>query len=125
MILVNFEFRLISPLKYFLQISIIIKLKSSVVYVGSILIIYKSVFMIPVSIDHLPNQWYHINCPVLRNRSHLFMVNLLSRLFLNTKFFVDLDQTLALQGYISLKAYRLTPAALENLKSEDYFSPDK
>jgi translation initiation factor 3 subunit H len=34
------------------------------------------------------------------------------------------DQSLALQGYISLKAYRLTPAALENLKNEDYFSPD-
>lgn len=35
------------------------------------------------------------------------------------------DQPLALQGYISLKAYRLTPAALENLKDETYFSPDK
>jgi len=34
------------------------------------------------------------------------------------------DQALALQGYISLKAFRLTPAALENLKNEDYFSPD-
>lgn len=34
------------------------------------------------------------------------------------------DQALALQGYINLKAYRLTPAALENLKNEDYFSPD-
>jgi len=34
------------------------------------------------------------------------------------------DQALAVQGYISLKAYRLTPAALDNLKSEDYFSPD-
>ncbi|CAF1392382.1 unnamed protein product [Adineta ricciae] len=34
------------------------------------------------------------------------------------------DQALAMQGYISLKAYRLTPAALENLKNEDYFSPD-
>jgi translation initiation factor 3 subunit H len=34
------------------------------------------------------------------------------------------DQSLAMQGYISLKAYRLTPAALENLKIEDYFSPD-
>jgi len=34
------------------------------------------------------------------------------------------DQALAVQGYISLKAYRLTPAALENLKIEDYFSPD-
>jgi len=34
------------------------------------------------------------------------------------------DQALALQGYISLKAYRLTPAALENLKIDDYFSPD-
>jgi hypothetical protein len=32
---------------------------------------------------------------------------------------------LALQGYINLKAYRLTPAALENLKTEDYFSPDR
>ncbi|CAF0752356.1 unnamed protein product [Rotaria sp. Silwood1] len=34
------------------------------------------------------------------------------------------DQALALQGYISLKAYRLTLAALENLKNEEYFSPD-
>jgi len=34
------------------------------------------------------------------------------------------DQALAVQGYISLKAYRLTSAALENLKNEDYFSPD-
>ncbi|CAF0729824.1 unnamed protein product [Rotaria sordida] len=34
------------------------------------------------------------------------------------------DQALALQGYIKLKAYRLTPAALENLKNEEYFSPD-
>lgn len=34
------------------------------------------------------------------------------------------DQALALQGYISLKAYRLTPAALENLKIEEYFSPE-
>ncbi|CAF3873924.1 unnamed protein product [Rotaria sp. Silwood2] len=34
------------------------------------------------------------------------------------------DQALALQGYISLKAFRLTSAALENLKNEDYFSPD-
>jgi len=39
--------------------------------------------------------------------------------------FFNLDQALALQGYISLKAYRLTPAALENLKNEDYFSPDR
>ena len=37
----------------------------------------------------------------------------------------DIDQALALQGYISLKAYRLTPAALENLKIEEYFSPEK
>jgi len=34
------------------------------------------------------------------------------------------DQALAAQGYISLKAFRLTAAALENLKNEDYFSPD-
>jgi hypothetical protein len=40
-------------------------------------------------------------------------------------FFFNLDQALALQGYISLKAFRLTPAALENLKNEDYFSPDR
>lgn len=39
--------------------------------------------------------------------------------------FVFVDQALALQGYISLKAYRLTQAALDNLKSEDYFSPDR
>lgn len=36
-----------------------------------------------------------------------------------------LDQALAQQGYISLKAFRLTPAAVENLKNEDYFSPDR
>lgn len=36
-----------------------------------------------------------------------------------------LDQALALQGYISLKAYRLTAAALENLKNDEYFSPDR
>lgn len=34
------------------------------------------------------------------------------------------DQALALQGYINLKAYRLTPAALENLKNDEYFAPD-
>ncbi|CAF3232428.1 unnamed protein product [Rotaria socialis] len=34
------------------------------------------------------------------------------------------DQALALQGYISLKAFRLTPAALDNLKNEEYFSPE-
>lgn len=34
------------------------------------------------------------------------------------------DHALALQGFISLKAYRLTPAALENLKNEEYFSPE-
>ncbi|CAF5206547.1 unnamed protein product, partial [Rotaria magnacalcarata] len=35
------------------------------------------------------------------------------------------DQALALQGYISLKAFRLTPAALDNLKNEEYFSPER
>ncbi|CAF0812568.1 unnamed protein product [Didymodactylos carnosus] len=34
------------------------------------------------------------------------------------------DQALATQGYISVKAYRLTPVAIEQLKSEDVFSPD-
>jgi hypothetical protein len=52
------------------------------------------------------------------------MVNYLYFFFLDRKCF-NLDQALALQGYISLKAYRLTPAALENLKNEDYFSPDR
>ncbi len=82
--------------------------------------------MIVVLIDHLHNLWYLINCPVLKNLSHLFMVNDPYRYstFLREDFF-NLDQALALQGYISLKAYRLTPAALENLKNEDYFSPDR
>ena len=39
--------------------------------------------------------------------------------------FVFVDQALAVQGYIALKAYRLTPAAVDNLKIEDYFSPDR
>ncbi len=81
--------------------------------------------MIVVSIDHLPNLWYHINCPVLKNRLHLFMVNSPINIIFKSKFFNYLDQALAVQGYISLKAYRLTPAALENLKNEEYFSPDR
>ncbi len=80
--------------------------------------------MIVVLIDHLHNQWYLINYPVSKNLLHLFMVNYLYFFFLDRKCF-NLDQALALQGYISLKAYRLTPAALENLKNEEYFSPDR
>lgn len=39
--------------------------------------------------------------------------------------FVYLDQALALQGFISLRAYRLSPVALDHLKNEDDFSPEK
>lgn len=34
------------------------------------------------------------------------------------------DQALALQGFISLRAYRLSPVALDHLKNEDDFSPE-
>jgi hypothetical protein len=53
------------------------------------------------------------------------MVNSPINIIFKSKFFNYLDQALAVQGYISLKAYRLTPAALENLKNEEYFSPDR